>query len=113
MHELPDVRNESFLLPDDAKLFARVVNYDGAGLQLVDYLTGHHLGSCILNVPSVWLCTLATVTLILDIILMGRHELEEVGQYKDLGVVFDQSLKFHSRVAKAIAKANMILNPYK
>ena len=100
-----------FLFADDAKLFARFVKYsDGTGLKLD--LNG------LFDWSSLWQLHFKSSKCMVMYIgnrnphfgyNINGHELEELEQHKDLGVLFDQSLKFHSHVAKAIAKINMIL----
>ena len=40
---------------------------------------------------------------------MNNHTLEVVGEEKDLGIIIDDSLKFHKHTASAVKKANAIL----
>ena len=68
----------------------------------MDYLTGHHFGSCILKVGSKCMIMHIGSHNPLFVYNIDGHELEEVEQCKDLGAIFDQSLKLHSHVAKAI-----------
>ena len=40
---------------------------------------------------------------------MNEHELETIEEEKDLGIIIDNKLKFHTRTSAAIKKANRIL----
>ena len=41
---------------------------------------------------------------------MAGHDLENVSQEKDLGVIIDEDLKFHKHTAAVVKKANNILS---
>ena len=44
---------------------------------------------------------------------MDNQELEQVTEEKDLGVLFDDELKFHRQAAAALKKANTVLGMLK
>jgi len=62
-----------------------------------------------LSYQNVWLYTWVTI---IPYSIDGQV-LNEVTEHKDLGVVFDHALKFHSPVSTIVSKANRILDMIK
>ena len=112
LNDIPDV-TESIckLFADDAKLFGQVhLRKDSSILQndikkIIEWSEHWQLpfntGKC----KSLNIGTSNPLTRY----RMGDHELKQVSEEKDLGIVIDKDLKFRQQAAIAIKKANMHL----
>ena len=109
------VRNILFLFADEAKLFSRIVDLnDHVNLQSdFDNLFGWSLSwQLLFKQPKCMVMHVGNHTPQFSYTI-NRQPLEEVTEHKDLGVVFDNMLKFHSHVSTITSKANRILGMIK
>ena len=102
----------SIMFADDAKLFARIVKPNDCATALQQDLDS------LFDWSKLWQLFFKNSKC--KVMNIGNHnlhckytidgqELEEVVHHKDLGIIFDQTLKFHLHVSKVTAKANKIL----
>ena len=119
VNELPEVvRNILFLFADDTKLFSRIVDLnDRVNLQSdLDNLFGWHAWSLswqlLFKQPKCMVMHMGNHNPQFSYTINGQP-LEEVTEHKDLGVVLDNMLKFHSHVSMITSKASRILGMIK
>jgi len=116
VNELPDiVRNLLYLFADDTKLFAKIADWnDYASLQEdLDNLFGWSQSwQLLFKLPKCMVMHMGTHNPQFSYTIDGQF-LDEVTEHKDLGVVFDNVLKFHSHVSTMASKANRILGMIK
>ena len=112
INDFPTVLNNSCkLFADDAKIYRTVCStLDQYSLQsdLDRALEWSHLWQLSFNRPKCKALHFGNGNPHFSY-LLGDHNIEQVTQEKDLGVIIDEGLKFHQQTAAAVNKANTIL----
>ena len=112
VNDLPSIASSQVLLfADDVKLFCPIVNQQSNfQLELDLLLLKEWLMKWLLNlnVVKIFIMHLGN-TNPFHTYYMDGQPLQVVSEHKDLGIILDSSLKFHSQATSAINKANYIL----